>query len=130
MYLGQIVKAYREKNDITMDEFSKLSKLSKGYVSMLENNYNPNTKKSITPSLKTIKAVSGVIGVDFNDLLDMLDEDYPVLLSESHDDLAVKESDSSYQIKTLAAHAIDDLTEEEQIELINYAKYLKSKREK
>ncbi len=33
-------------------------------------------------------------------------------------------------IKTIAAHAIDDLTEEEQIELIDYAKYLKSKREK
>lgn len=33
-------------------------------------------------------------------------------------------------LKTMAAHAIDDLTEEEQKELIDYAKYLKSKRKK
>ena len=33
-------------------------------------------------------------------------------------------------IKTIAAHAIDDLTEEEQLQLINYAKFLKSQRNK
>lgn len=40
------------------------------------------------------------------------------------------EDNNETDIKTIAAHAIDDLTEEEQLELIDYAKYLKSKRKK
>lgn len=40
MTLGDLVKNYREKNNITMDEFSKTCSLSKGYISMLENNTN------------------------------------------------------------------------------------------
>ncbi len=33
------------------------------------------------------------------------------------------------EIRVLAAHAIDDLTEEEQLEIIKYAKYIKSQRD-
>lgn len=33
-------------------------------------------------------------------------------------------------LHTIAAHAIDDLTDEEQLQLINYAKFLKSQRNK
>lgn len=40
------------------------------------------------------------------------------------------EDEDSNDIKTIAAHAIDDLTEEEQLQLINYAKFLKSQRNK
>ncbi len=40
------------------------------------------------------------------------------------------EGEDSNDIKTIAAHAIDDLTEEEQLQLINYAKFLKSQRNK
>ena len=41
MTLGQIIKAYRETNSMSMDDFSKASKISKGYISQLENNLNP-----------------------------------------------------------------------------------------
>ena len=38
MFLGEIVKKYRLEHKISMDEFARLSGLSKGYISMLEKN--------------------------------------------------------------------------------------------
>ncbi len=40
----------------------------------------------------------------------------------------MKEHEIKNEIITIAAHAIEDLTEEEQIELLNYAEWLKTKR--
>lgn len=40
MTLGQIIRAYREENSMSMDSFAKASGLSKGYISQLENNLN------------------------------------------------------------------------------------------
>jgi len=36
MRLGEIIKKYREENNLSMDDFVKFSGLSKGYISMLE----------------------------------------------------------------------------------------------
>ena len=47
MTLGQIIKAYRETNSMSMDDFSKASKISKGYISQLENNLNPKTGEQL-----------------------------------------------------------------------------------
>ena len=33
MTLGQIIRAYREENSMSMDRFAKASGLSKGYIS-------------------------------------------------------------------------------------------------
>lgn len=49
MFLGEIVKKYRLEHKISMDEFARLSGLSKGYISMLEKNENPRTKKTDIP---------------------------------------------------------------------------------
>ena len=52
MTLGQIIKAYRETNSMSMDDFSKASGISKGYISQLENNLNPKTGEPPVPSTK------------------------------------------------------------------------------
>ena len=41
MTLGDIIRSYRETNNITLGEFATTCSLSKGYISMLENNINP-----------------------------------------------------------------------------------------
>ena len=40
MTLGDIVKNYREKYDISMEDFGKISGLSRSYISLLEKNIN------------------------------------------------------------------------------------------
>lgn len=82
MFLGEIVKKYRLEHKISMDEFARLSGLSKGYISMLEKNKNPRTKKPISPSIDTIKQVSEVTGIDFNEIIEMLDDDLELILNK------------------------------------------------
>lgn len=75
MTLGDLIKKYRDENSMSMDEFSKKSKLSKGYISMLEKNVNPKTGGPITPSLQTIKQASVAMGMDFENVLSKIDQD-------------------------------------------------------
>lgn len=81
MTLGEIVKAYRYKNGLSMDAFSTKTNLSKGYISMLEKNKNPKNGKPITPSLDTIKAVANAISMEINDLLAMLDDNQKFIVN-------------------------------------------------
>ena len=47
MTLGDIVRKYRESNNMSLAEFAQACSLSKGYISMLENNINPRNNKPI-----------------------------------------------------------------------------------
>lgn len=78
MTLGQIIKAYREENHMSMDDFAKSSGLSKAYISQLEKNRNPKTGEPPVPSMGTIgKAASGMF-MTFDELFSQLDEDIKV----------------------------------------------------
>jgi transcriptional regulator with XRE-family HTH domain len=73
MILGNLIKEYRKKYNLSMNDMAKKSGLSKAYISILEKNYNPTSKKAPVPSLETIKAVATAIHMDFNDVISMLD---------------------------------------------------------
>lgn len=73
MILGDLIKKYRTEHNISMEQFAKKSGLSKAYVSVLERNYNPVNGKTVVPSLETIKAVATAIGMDFNEVIAVLD---------------------------------------------------------
>lgn len=81
MTLGDIIKKYREENKISMDEFSKRSTLSKGYISMLENNVNPRNNKPIAPTIPTIEKIALGIGSDVDTILKALDGKQKVSLN-------------------------------------------------
>lgn len=78
MTLGDMVKKYRNENNLSMDEFALKSGLSKGYISMLEKNKNPRNGKKIIPSIETIKKVSLAIGENFNSVLSKLDAEQEI----------------------------------------------------
>ncbi len=81
MTLGDLVKEYREKHDISMDEFSKMCNLSKGYISMLENNINPRNDKPIAPTLPTIRKIALAINMDIDSILKALNSDQEIYLN-------------------------------------------------
>ncbi|WP_049730468.1 XRE family transcriptional regulator [Dorea sp. D27] len=95
MTLGDILKRYREENNISMDEFSRKSSLSKGYISMLENNINPRNKKPIAPTLPTIKKIATGIGLDVDTLLKMMDSNQEISLE--HDELYTQPLNNIHQ---------------------------------
>lgn len=84
MTLGDILKQYRTENNISMDEFVKKSSLSKGYISMLENNINPRNNKPIAPTLPTIRKVAIGMNMDVDSLLKKLDDNQEISLQDDH----------------------------------------------
>ena len=80
MTLGDILKQYRVDNNISMDEFVKKSSLSKGYISMLENNINPRNNKPIAPTLPTIRKAAIGMNMDIDTLLKKIDDSQEISL--------------------------------------------------
>ena len=83
MTLGEIIKAYRIKKNMSMGAFAKASGMSKTYVSMLEKNKNNKTGKEIVPTVEYIqKAAKGML-MDFDDLFDMVNDTVKTQLDET-----------------------------------------------
>ena len=74
MRLSEFIKAYREEHHISQREFARRTGLSSGYISMLENEYNPATKAKIVPSLSSLMKIASVVNVSIDDLLVQLDD--------------------------------------------------------
>ncbi len=75
MKLGEIIKKFRYDNDMTMQEFADKSGLSKGYISMLEKNKHPQSKRELVPSFETYKKVASAMCMPLDDFLAALDGD-------------------------------------------------------
>ena len=75
MKLGEMIRAFRGNNDMTMQEFADRSGLSKGYISMLEKNKHPQSKRELVPSFETYKKVASAMGMSLDDFLAALDGD-------------------------------------------------------
>ncbi|VJW36457.1 cI repressor [Streptococcus pneumoniae] len=112
MKLGELLKSYRTEHKLSMDAFCELSDLTKGYISMLEKNEHPKSKKPIVPSYDTIEKIAKGMQISSEDLIDMLDDDQeiqinatPALLSKS-------------PIQTI----YDELEPPRQGKVLNYAK--------
>ena len=84
MTLGNIISEFRALNDLTMDDFSKRSGISKSYISMLEKNkdYRGN---AITPSIETIDKVATAIGIDVDTLVSKIDQN--IVINSSNQQL-------------------------------------------
>ncbi len=74
MYVGELIQAYRRETNLSMDEFARLTGLSKPYISMLEKNRNSRTGKPIVPSVATLQKVAQVLHLSFEQLMHKLDE--------------------------------------------------------
>jgi len=61
--LGWMLKAMREARGLTQDELAKKAKLSKPYISQIENGVRKN------PSLPTLERLAKALGVPVRDLL-------------------------------------------------------------
>ena len=80
--LGDLVKKYRTEHDLSLRDFSRISGVSNGYISMLEKNEHPKTKKPIVPSLEKMKCIASAMGMTLDALLKIIDEDQPVSIGK------------------------------------------------
>ena len=108
MTLGDAIKEFRELNNLSMEEFAKMSNLSKSYISMLENNKDPRGNP-IRPSIETFDKVATTIGVDLDTLISKVDQDvivnYKKQKSEDNFDSAELDEDKWKFVQFCYAHA-------------------------
>ena len=71
-----------------MEQFAKSASLSKGYISMLEKGYNPQTGKKIIPSISALNNIAIATGTDLDNLLKIID-DIEVSLDSPAQDLII-----------------------------------------
>ncbi|HFI0420467.1 TPA: helix-turn-helix domain-containing protein [Streptococcus suis] len=81
MILGDILKEFRSQNKLSMDRFAELSGLTKGYISMLEKNQHPKTKKALLPTMETLEKVAKGMNIAVTDLIQKLDDNQAIALT-------------------------------------------------
>lgn len=74
MKLGEYVKSYRTLNGLSQRDFAKLAGLTSGYISMLENNKNPQTGKAPIPKIDTYVGIARATGHTLDELLAIVDD--------------------------------------------------------
>lgn len=86
MTLGELIKQYRAAEKISMEGFAKRAGLSKQYISILERNYNPSSKRAPVPTLETVLSVAKAMGRDFDDVFVLLDQNQKIKLPAVSDE--------------------------------------------
>ena len=119
MKLGELLKSYRTEHKLSMDAFCELSDLTKGYISMLEKNEHPKSKKPIVPSYDTIEKIAKGMQVSTENLIDMLDDDQEIQINATPSLLSKSPIQSIY----------DQLEPPGQRKVITYAEKLRDEQE-
>ena len=114
MELKTFINSYRTEHNLTMEQFAKLASLSKGYISMLEKGYNPQTGKKIIPSISALNNIAIATGTDLDHLLKIID-DIEVSLDSPAQDMIISNSQEEQLII-----GYRKLTEANQKELLAY----------
>lgn len=97
MELKTFINSYRTEHNLTMEQFAKSASLSKGYISMLEKGYNPQTGKKIIPSISALNNIAIATGTDLDHLLKIID-DIEVSLDSPAQDLIISNPQESQLI--------------------------------
>lgn len=74
MTLGDYIRDYRLRHEISQTTFARLCGMSKQYVSVLEKGIQPTTGKPVEPTVQTIRQVADGTGVDFGWLFSQLNQ--------------------------------------------------------
>lgn len=103
MTLGDIIKQYRHENNLSMDAFAERCGITKGYVSMIEKNENPRTKRPISPTTKKLEAISHTMGISLSELLEKINGKTTKKLSDRIDMIPVGSTVSVRVVGTVRA---------------------------
>ena len=109
---GEYIKALRESKGLTLREVEKQTDISNAYLSQLE------SSKIKQPSPITLHKLAELYGVKYEVLMEKVG--YPVPQATSH--LRSRKSENS------VLHRIGKVTKEEEMELLDYLKFIRSRR--
>lgn len=82
MRLEDIIRQYRDAQNLSMQEFADKCGLSKGYISMLEKGRHPQNNRQLVPSLNTIRALAAGMDLPIDSLLAAMDGDSVISVND------------------------------------------------
>lgn len=106
---GIYLKALRESKGLTLREVEKQADISNAYLSQLE------SSKIKQPSPTTLYRLAQVYGVKYEVLMEKVG--YPV-----------PQQNKGKKLKNTVSHRLGQITKEEEIELLGYLKFIRSKK--
>lgn len=109
---GGYLRALREAKNMTLRDVEKLADVSNAYLSQLESG------KVKQPSPLTLHKLSEIYGVSYDVLMEKVG--YPV--SEA------KENNENAVVKKPIAYKIGEISEDEELELLNYLKFIRTRK--
>lgn len=118
--LGEWLKMYRTKHDMTMQGLAVACGFRKAYIGALEKGINPSTGKPYSPTIQIFEKIAKGKGQDLDSLLKSLDGDQLIRLNATS---YIKLSDE--QINVLKA--FNELNSEGRRDFWSYLDYLKFK---
>lgn len=76
MKLSEYLKNYRKAHGLSLREFAEKcgNGISHTYLSMLEHEYNPSTRKQSMPSIDRLKYLANGMGITLQELLTSVDD--------------------------------------------------------
>lgn len=111
MYLGELIREYRKKHQISMQTFADRAGLSKAYISQLESNRNPKTGDSIVPSVETFVKVASAMNISVDELYGLVDENQPLVINAEADTrkgldvlFMTEEEEAEWHIEEISAY--------------------------
>lgn len=119
MKLGEWLKMYRARHNMTMQGLADACGFSKSYIGMLEKGVNPTTGKPVSPTIQTLDKIAKGTGQDIDSLLKCLDGDQPVTITTSPNTL------SDEQATMLKVY--DELPSDGRRDFWDYLQFLKFK---
>lgn len=83
MYIGEIIKNYRTKNQLSQRAFAARTSLSPSYINTLEKIYNPKTGKPYSVTTDVAMELSKAMFINIEDLLSMLDKTQEFIVNDN-----------------------------------------------
>lgn len=74
MTLGELIKQYRTEHGLSQGDFAIRAGFSRGYISMLENNKNPQSGLPIALTLETMQKAAVGMNITVNELFALVDQ--------------------------------------------------------
>ena len=116
MYIGEVIKKYREEHNLSTRTFAEKVGLSNGYISQLERIYDYRTNKPILVSYEALKKIADGMNITIDNLVSILEEDQEVTINE---DINVKDIIVVPVLGTIPAgipiEAIEDIVDYEEV---------------
>lgn len=87
MFIGEIIKEYRDTYNLSQIEFASKTSLSHSYINTLEKVFNPKTGKPYSVTTDVAKELANAMKMPIEDLIYKLDETQEIEVNSNESNL-------------------------------------------